>query len=124
MLNWQAEQNGSSALRCLAFSSASRRLVDESLLCLLCPIALTEGLRQLVDVQSELQLGNGLAPQRIERRLLLGGERPGNAIEYTETPKRMAIMRDQRRSHVEADPAARRQRAGCRGSARRPAYLE
>ena len=70
--------------------------VYESLLCLLYSITRTEGPRQLIEVQSELQLGNGLAPQRIERRLLLGGQLPGNAIENTETPKRMAIMRNQR----------------------------
>jgi hypothetical protein len=80
------------------------QLLDESLLCLLGVIALAEGLRQLVNVQPQLQLGNGLAPKRSERPLLLGRERPGNAIKDTETPKRVAIVRDQRRSHVEADP--------------------
>lgn len=79
-------------------------MLDELLLCLLGVIALAEGLRQLVNVQSELQLRNGLAPKRSERHLLLGGERPGNTIEYAETPKRVAIVRDERCSDVEADP--------------------
>src|SRR5262245_23136286 len=58
----------------------------------------------LVYVHPEFHLPDRLTPQRIERPLLLRGERSPNTIEYTDAAKGVAIMHDERRSHVEANP--------------------
>src|SRR5215471_11324182 len=71
---------------------------------LLSLIARVEGLGQLVNVQSQLQLGHRLPPERVERRLLLRGQCPRNPIEYAEASEGVTVMRDQWRPGVEPDP--------------------
>ena len=80
------------------------QLLHEPPLRLLGAVALAQGLRQLVDVQPKLELGDDLTPKRVERGLLPRGEHPRNAIEHAETAERVAVMRDQWRPGVEAHP--------------------
>src|SRR5262245_58288982 len=80
----------------------SLQFLQEALLGLLREVAFTEGLGQLVDVHPQLQLGDGLTPQRVQRGLLIRRKFPRNAIQYAEAPEGVAVMCDERRAGVEA----------------------